>query len=227
MKKISMIGAILLLFLVGCSIDEDDFKLCSRKVDPLCEYQKKFGGYYLGDSLRFHHSSGYDFSMTVVKDEISYRRIPSGFSYPSETDIPCDANGTVDIVQMRDIRLESAFPMLAIDLEMDGENGKSQGVNTYMGQYNFFLDDTDFEENSNPRSSMLDSLEINGRVYRDVAVIEGIRSKKSAYTDNAGVFAVWESKVPSLTKIFYTHKAGIIKIDFGDGTYIELREEQK
>ena len=225
MKIFSMMGAALLLFFAGCSIEEDDFVICTRKVDPLCEYQKRFGGYHLGDTLSFHHSSDYDFVMTVVKDEVSYKI--NYMSYANETDIPCRQNGSVDVVEMRHIRLESAFPMLIIDLEMDGENGKSQGVDTYMGQYNFFLDDTDFEENSNPKSSMLDSLEIDGQVYRDVAVIEGTRKKRSAYTDNAGVFAVWESKVPSLTKIYYTHKAGIIKIDFGDGTFIELREEQK
>ena len=225
MKKFSIISAAFLL-VAGCSIDEDDIKWCSHTIDPLCEYQKRFGGYNLGDSLHFHHSSGYDFTMTVVKDEISYKSI-YGPRYSSESEIPCEGGKTAEAIQLRNIRLESAFPMFDIELEMDGENGRSQGVDTYMGQYNFFLDDTDFEENSNPKSSLLDSLEIDGQVYRDVAVIEGVRSKHSAYTNSAGVFAVWESKVPSLTKIFYTHKAGIIKIEFGDGTYIELMEDKK
>lgn len=210
-----------LSLLVACG--EGLFKdFCIPSIDPLCDYQKKFGGYDYGDTLHFLHSNGYTFDLAVIRDDVSYRADDGGL-YKSENDIPCNDNGPTTAVRLRSVRLESVFPMMAIDLEMNGDNRLSQSIEVYMGQYHFSLNRSDFEEKSSDKSRLVDSVEINGHVYRNVAVVEGVRHMEKEYAYD-GFYGVKKNDIPSSAKIYYLEKKGLLKIEFDDGEFIALKE---
>ncbi len=208
---------------VGCGDVFSD--LCIPDIDPLCDFQKKFGGYDYGDTLHFSHSNGYTFDLAVVKDDVSYRTDDGGL-YNREKDIPCNENGPTTAVRLRSVRLEAVFPMLSIDLEMDGDNRWSQSIEVYMGQYRFSLNRSDFEEKSSEKSRLVDSVEVNGHVYRNVAVVEGVRHTEKQYAYD-GVQGVKKNDAPSSAKMYYLEKKGIIKIELEDGSFIALKENLK
>lgn len=194
------ITAVALSFALIACADDDSPLFCTPEIDPLCDFQKNFGSYDLGDTLAFKHSNGYEFKMVVTHDAVHYR---VGFlDYPNESSIPCTSGeSSPQATRMRDMILESDYPMLSILFTMDGDNSGAQNIKVEFGQNKFILDDTDFDDSS----ALVESMEINGTKYKNVAVINAMDKASQA-------------------KIYYTHKKGILKIDFGDGTYITRKE---
>lgn len=203
--KFSSLALALPLFLSACSIDDDDLLFCLTVPDPLSSFQKDFGSYDFGDSLTFVHSNGNEFQMVVVQDDVHYR---AGYQdYPNERSIPCNSDvERMGAVRLRDVTIESDYPMLSIHLSMDGDNDGPQNIKASFGKYHFILDSSDFKEKNYPfeESTPIESMTINGKEYKNVAVVKALES--------------------SSTKIYYTVKKGFIKIEFDDGTFITRKE---
>lgn len=203
--KFSSLALALPLVLSACSIDDDDPLICLNFPDALSSFQKDFGSYDFGDSLTFVHSNGFEFQMAVVQDNVHYR---AGYrDYPNERSIPCNSETSrTGSTRLRDVIVESDYPMLSIHLSMDGDDDTPQNIKVSFGKYHFILDSSDFKEKNYPfeESTPIESMTINGKEYKNVAVVKALES--------------------SSTKIYYTVKKGFIKIEFDDGTYITRKE---
>lgn len=205
--KFSSLALALPLVLSACSIDDDDLLICLNFPDALSSFQKDFGSYDFGDSLTFVHSNGYEFQMAVVQDNVHYR---AGYGdYPNESSIPCNSETSrTGSTRLRDVIVESDYPMLSIHLSMDGDNDGPQNISVNIGRNQFVLDESDFKEKNNPFTgeitAPIESMVVNGKKYKNVAVVS--------------------AQAPSSAKIYYTIKKGFIKIEFDDGTYITRKE---
>jgi len=200
--KLASFGLIsLLLFVAGCGNADDDW-FCLPDVDPLCEFQKDFASYDLDDTIYYTHSNGKDFELIVTLDSTYYKS--GGQFYPKKDSIPC-TTGETKATRLRKVLLESEYPMISISLEMNGDNSTDQNIKLRMGELEFILDDTDFDKNT------IDTLEVNGKKYFDVAMVKGSRVMK-----NGG-------KSETEAKVYYTHQKGFIKIVLDDQSYIAIK----
>lgn len=211
------ICSLLCLDILGCSPEDMDEFLCSPKVETLGDFQKNFGKYDSGDTVMFEHSNGYSFNMVVVEDSVFYFS-PFG-TYASKFDIPCkDADNVPTAHQMREVLLESDYPMYTIQIKMAQKDYGREGIDITFGQYEFTIYKEDLERN--PLADSIGSLEINGKKYDDVIATKG---KKVVYGQDEDDSVVYKS-VDSESRVFYNKKKGILKIELEDGSFIAINE---
>jgi len=210
--------------LAGCSIsDDNELHYCFPSIDPLCDFQKYFGSYESGNELAFRHSNGYDFKMVVVKDSVYYWAA-DGKTYAQERDIPCIPSGSERTARrLRSVRLEAEYPMLAIDLEMDGSNSGEQDIRAYFGTHKFALKSyvPDTVEGIPYFSNSVNSVSTVG--LENVELIGDFEINGKAYTNVFAVVELNPSSEEKATKIYYNRDQGIIKIEFDDGSFVGLK----
>jgi|GEM_PF-2601427 len=222
--KNAVVGASLVAaMLAGCTLSEDgELFFCFPSIDPLCDFQKYFGSYESGNELAFRHSSGYDFKMVVVKDSVYYLAADRMY-YARESDIPCtvtNAESERTAHRLRSVRLEAEYPMLAIDLEMDGDNSGDQDIKVYFGTHKFALKspvpDTVVSASYFPKRDTVIVLE-------DVERIGNFEVNGKTYTNVSAVVELNPSSEEKAAKIYYNRDQGIIKIEFDDGSSVGLK----
>lgn len=179
-------------------------------------FQADFGGYKEGKSIPFKHSDGYLFSLTVTSKDQYF-------------DDFC--------AQRQSVVLESLYPIYYITVSAgslsyfnsDADKMNLDTISVHIGQYLFTLRNPeglkkslvkakDEDEDSSryvQDTAYVDTMEINGVTYTEVAVSQGrkqVNENKTAKSD---------------ARLYYQAKKGILKIELEDGSYIAINEKEK
>ena len=205
--------------------DKEDENACSDKVErsDLMSGVEKIGGYSLHQTVHFVTSDSLQFDMqvTVVDDGYDERGCPD-----------------VDIVYgYRRVVLEGPNPLLSMGMSIQNQVYSEASVNIMIGAYNFAFrvepdknrckalnQDSVFAHKkfciadgncsssgcgTGGNVSHLDSLVLNGNVYRDV-----FRVKHSVYGSNRD-------------NIYFSIDKGLLRFETEDGSFMEIREKKK